>query len=136
MTIFENLVNQAAQDSDDPRVQIGAVVTDKDGNVKGMGCNRLPYGISWKHVPLERKYFYISHAEEEAILEALITGRDIEGGIIHINAFPCDKCARIILKAHIKRVVVHNGPKVKPEWKPSQDAARLMFKLRGVEVVE
>ena len=43
------------------------------------------------------------HAEQNALLQA---GRDAEGATLYVNAFPCKICAKLIINARIKRVVV------------------------------
>jgi dCMP deaminase len=43
------------------------------------------------------------HAEQNALLQA---GRDAEGATLYVNAFPCKICAKLIINAGIKRVVM------------------------------
>ena len=43
------------------------------------------------------------HAEQNALLQA---GRDAEGGTLYVNAYPCKICAKMILNALIKQVVI------------------------------
>jgi tRNA(Arg) A34 adenosine deaminase TadA len=89
----------------------GAVVV-KGGRVLGIGWNKNrnnPQTVSPEHVKSDCSY----HAEEIAIREA---GEDsIKGAIIYVarvnrhgndrDSKPCSKCAILIKKAGIKRVV-------------------------------
>lgn len=43
------------------------------------------------------------HAEQNALIQA---GRTAVGGALYINGFPCKICARLIVNAGIRRVVV------------------------------
>jgi len=43
------------------------------------------------------------HAEQNALLQA---GRDAAGATLYVNAYPCKICAKMILNASIKRVVI------------------------------
>ena len=43
------------------------------------------------------------HAEQNALLQA---GKAARGSSLYLNAFPCKICARMIVNAGIKRVVV------------------------------
>ena len=43
------------------------------------------------------------HAEQNALLQA---GRDAAGATLYVNAYPCKICAKMILNASIRRVVI------------------------------
>jgi len=43
------------------------------------------------------------HAEQNALVQA---GRSAEGGTLYVNGYPCRICARLIVNAGIKRVVI------------------------------
>jgi dCMP deaminase len=43
------------------------------------------------------------HAEQNALLQA---GRDAEGATLYVNAYPCKICAKQIINAGIRRVVM------------------------------
>ena len=60
--------------SKDPTTQVGAVIVDEKGNIKATGYNGLPEGIEDDSMPwvkdegVKHKYFYVVHAEQNAIL--------------------------------------------------------------------
>ena len=49
------------------------------------------------------------HAEQNAIIQAASMGHAIEGGTIYITHQPCGICAKMIVNAGIKRIVVREG---------------------------
>ena len=49
------------------------------------------------------------HAEQNAIISAASMGNAIEGGTIYITHQPCVICAKMIVNAGIKRIVVREG---------------------------
>ena len=49
------------------------------------------------------------HAEQNAIIQAATLGHSIEGATIYITNQPCIICAKMIINAGIKRIVVKEG---------------------------
>ena len=49
------------------------------------------------------------HAEQNAIIQAATLGQSIEDGAIYITHQPCAICAKMIINAGIKRIVVREG---------------------------
>ena len=49
------------------------------------------------------------HAEQNAIIQAAVMGNSVEGGTIYITHQPCAICAKMILNAGIKRIVIKEG---------------------------
>lgn len=46
------------------------------------------------------------HAEQNALIQA---GRNAEGATMYLNGFPCKICARLIVNAGIRRLVMSSG---------------------------
>lgn len=103
------------------RRQVGAVIV-KDKHIIATGYNGAPRGI--KHceerggclrekldVPSgERQELCMAvHAEQNAIIQAATLGQSVEGGVIYVTNQPCVICAKMIINAGIKRVVVKDG---------------------------
>jgi len=103
------------------RRQVGAVIV-KDKHIISTGYNGAPRGI--KHceerggclreklnVPSgERHELCMAlHAEQNAIIQAATLGQSIEGGVIYVTHQPCVICAKMIINAGIKRIVVREG---------------------------
>jgi len=133
----KDLLEQLLKTSDDPQVQVGAIVTDEHGEVAGVGSNTLPHRVLPQDIPdwPNNKHLYITHAELNAILEALIIGKDLVGGTLYVNANPCCNCAKVIVKVGIKKVVLLDKIRLQSKWKESTDAAQFLFDHRYVEVV-
>ena len=49
------------------------------------------------------------HAEQNAIIQAATLGQSIEGATIYVTNQPCAICAKMIINAGIKRIVVKEG---------------------------
>ena len=49
------------------------------------------------------------HAEQNAIIQAATLAQSIEGASIYITNQPCVICAKMIINAGIKRIVVQEG---------------------------
>jgi dCMP deaminase len=101
-----NIVSDVALRSTCLRRQIGALVTGYNGAPRGFthclesGCRRdklnIPSG--------ERHEECVGvHAEQNALLQA---GRDANGATLYVNAFPCKICAKLIINAGVKRVMM------------------------------
>ncbi|MBQ7703483.1 MAG: cytidine deaminase, partial [Firmicutes bacterium] len=49
------------------------------------------------------------HAEQNAIIQAAAMGHAVQGGSIYVTHQPCVICAKMIINAGIKRIVVKEG---------------------------
>lgn len=103
------------------RRQVGAVIV-KDKRIMATGYNGAPIGI--KHcderggclreklnVPSGQRHELCMalHAEQNAIIQAAHLGQSISGGTIYCTHQPCVICAKMIINAGIKRIVVKEG---------------------------
>ena len=96
--------------SKDPVMQVGACIVDQDHHIISTGYNGFPKGCSDEEFPwgkgnpndLDNKFFYVVHAEQNAILNAK---RDLTGCSIYVTLFPCNECAKFIIQSGIKEVV-------------------------------
>ncbi len=118
---FMEMAELTAKRSTCLRRQVGAVIvqnrhiiaTGYNGAPKGIahcaergGCLREELGVpSGERHELCRAL----HAEQNAIIQAATLGQSIEGGSIYITHQPCVICAKMIINAGIKRVVVRQG---------------------------
>ena len=97
--------------SKDPNSQVGACI------VKAMITRSFPWVIMdfqraaqmmnfpWAREgdPLDTKYLYVTHSELNAILN--YRGGSLEGAKLYVSLFPCNECAKAIIRAGIKTVV-------------------------------
>lgn len=109
---FMAIAKLSAMRSKDPNTQVGACIVDKTNRILSIGYNGAPNGFDdnifpWNREgePLETKYLYVVHAERNAILNYRGSRKDLEGGSIYVDLFPCNECAKEIIQAGIKEVV-------------------------------
>lgn len=105
------------------------------------GCHDdlMPWGKDAQEI-LENKYFYVCHAEMNAILNTNSTA-SVRDGTIYTTMFPCNECAKLIIQvcfslyysnsrfwARIGEVVYL---KDKPNKKEMQ-ASKGLFQMAGI----
>ncbi len=109
---FMAIAKLSSMRSKDPSTQVGACIVDKDKRILSIGYNGAPNGFDDDAFPWDRvgnavdtKYFYVCHAEMNAILNFKGSRRDLEGATIYVDLFPCNECAKLIIQSGIKEVV-------------------------------
>jgi dCMP deaminase len=103
------------------RRNVGAVIV-KDKRAIATGYNGAPMGLAHceekggclrqqLNIPSGQRHELCRalHAEQNAIISAASMGNAIEGGTIYITHQPCVICAKMIVNAGIKRIVVREG---------------------------
>lgn len=115
-----------------------ACVIEKDGYVISAGYNGLPSGdqnccdtgICLKEKVGDEDYKPCLHAEQNALMYAVRSTISVVDGSIYINAEPCVTCAKLIVVAQLKRVVLRPAPGSK------RNSPGVVYLLEhGVEVV-
>ncbi len=109
---FMGVAKLSALRSKDPSTQVGACIVGGDNRILSIGYNGTPNGFPDSDFPWDRegdalntKYFYVCHAELNAILNFRGNRRDLEGARIYVALFPCNECAKAIIQCGIKEVV-------------------------------
>ena len=109
---FMAIAKLTAKRSKDPNTQVGACIVSDDNRILSIGYNGAPNGYRDDEFPwgregsdLETKYFYVVHAERNAILNYRGSRKDLEGAKIYVDLFPCHECAKEIIQAGIKEVI-------------------------------
>jgi len=111
--IFMNLAIQLAQRSHCVKKQVGAVLT-KDTRIISMGYNGPPAGTyncdeMWPKTGCARNIggscLLAIHAEQNAIMYALMNHASVDGSILYTTLSPCLSCARMIFSVGIKKVI-------------------------------
>ena len=134
---FVDLARLTATRSKDRSSQVGAVIV-KNKIVLSTGYNGFPRGVN-DDVPERHerpeKYFWMVHAEDNAILNAARHGVQVEGGSLYVTPFaPCSKCARAIASVGIAEVIVdqrQDNPRFAEEIAKGQqilNAARVLVR--------
>lgn len=147
---FMKLAFFLAERTDDPRKGVGAVIVNNRKDVVGLGWNGFPtkslYGefprAADKDPPVEgrvdKKYPYIIHAEQNALL--MRNTKNIVDSTLIVTMTPCDDCTPLIEMQGIKTVVL--GEKMRrdtrglmnftkfPQWVDDKDDPIACFELQ------
>jgi len=140
---FMGIAILSAMRSKDPNTQTGACIVNKRNKIVGIGYNGFPVGCSddkfpWTNKgnnPLKTKYFYVCHAELNAILNS--HSRDLGDCRIYTFLIPCNECAKAIIQSGIKEIIYLSELAAmyqKNENTPTVLAALKMFKSAGVKM--
>ncbi|CAD5218837.1 unnamed protein product [Bursaphelenchus okinawaensis] len=134
---FVGVALLAAQRSKDPNTQVGAVIVDENKIIVGVGYNGMPRGceddeMPWgkdSEDPLENKYYYVCHAE----MNAIVNKKDsVSNATIYVTLFPCNECAKLIIQCGIKKVIYMKDKPQKNEMKASKrlfEKAKVQYEL-------
>ncbi|MCI8284180.1 MAG: cytidine deaminase [Firmicutes bacterium] len=102
------------------RRKVGAIIV-KDKRILATGYNGVPTGIQHCSergclrdqlgVPSGERHELCRgmHAEQNAIVQAAYLGVSIDGSVLYCTNQPCILCAKMIINAGIKRIVVKEG---------------------------
>lgn len=142
---FMKMAELAASRSTCLRRQVGAVIvkerhviaTGYNGAPKGLphcgeigGCLRQQLGVlSGERHELCRAL----HAEQNAIIQAATLAQSIEGATIYVTNQPCSICAKMIINAGIRRIVVRDGYPDKMAQEMLKEANLAVEILKNVE---
>jgi dCMP deaminase len=106
----------------------------EDRDVRLVSYNGPPRGIKDTPDRFERpnKYLFASHAEQNLIAFAAREGIRTRGATVVCTHYPCSSCARTLIQAGIKNVMVGPGTTSMPD--EEFEAARTMFAEANVSV--
>ncbi len=131
---FMGIALLSAERSKDPSTQVGACIVDENNRILSVGYNGMPSGcdddiMPWGKIgsPLDNKYFFVCHAELNAILN--YRGGSLRGAKCYSTLFPCNECAKAIIQSGIKEVIYLSDKYADTE---STIASKRMFKMAGV----
>ncbi|CAG7820472.1 unnamed protein product [Allacma fusca] len=129
----------SAMRSKDPCSQVGACIVNAQNKVVGIGYNGMPFGCSDDDFPwgkesdskVENKYFYVCHAEMNAILNKIVG--ELRGCHIYVAMFPCNECAKLIIQSGISEVYYFSNK----NWNKDECiATRKMFDAAGIKYTQ
>nr|XP_022325293.1 uncharacterized protein LOC111125606 isoform X2 [Crassostrea virginica] len=104
----------ASARSKDPRTQVGACIVNEEKKVVGIGFNGMPLrfndaNTNWGKVEkhgLPSKDPIVCHAEMNAVLFG--NAAEMQNSTIYVTLFPCEECAKVVIKAGIKKVYFYS----------------------------
>ncbi len=121
------------------RRKVGAIIV-KDKRILATGYNGPPSGLPHcdelggclrdkLNVPSGERHEISRavHAEQNAIIQAARFGVSIDGATMYVTNHPCFICAKMIINAGIKKIVVKEGY--------PDELSKEMLKEAGIEVV-
>ena len=133
---FMGIALLSAERSKDPSTQVGACIVDDNNRILSEGYNGMPAGceddiMPWGKIgdPLNNKYFFVCHAELNAILN--YRGGSLKDARLYSTLFPCNECAKIIIQSGIKHVIYLYDKHSKEE---NNIASRRLFAECGIAV--
>jgi len=138
---FLGIAEQVKLKSKDINTQIGAVIVGSDKEILSTGYNSFPRGLDdTKEERQERpeKYFWMVHAEANAIYNAARVGTPIKDSSMYITSgVPCMDCARGIINSGIKKVYCKRVCTTtnKDMWEEHQKRSIDMLHECGVDVI-
>lgn len=116
--------------------KVGAVLIGHNGEVCVTAYNGPPKGVRDHAERFERpaKYLFASHAEQNLVAFAARNGIMTNNCTVYVTHYPCSSCARTLIQAGIKRVIVGDGTTSMPE--EEFQAAKQMFLEAAVDIEE
>ena len=118
---FMEMAKLTARRSTCLRRHVGAVIV-KDKHIIATGYNGAPRGLAHCEerggcmrqklgIPSGQRHELCRalHAEQNAIIQAATLGQSVEGATIYITHQPCVICAKMIINAGIKKIIVAEG---------------------------
>ena len=134
---FMGIAKLSAVRSKDPSTQVGACIVSQENRILSIGYTGAPNNFDddefpWTREgkPVETKYLYVCHAEENAIGNFPGNRKDLRGARIYVDLFPCNECAKDIIQAGIKEVIYLSD---KYDGTDANVAAKILFDKCGVK---
>lgn len=131
---FMGLAKAIAVKSKDPSTRVGCLIVGQGMELVCSGYNGIPRGVLDLPERLARpaKYYWVSHAEANCVAHAARIGVPLNGCKAYTTHTPCSGCAKALIQAGIKEVIVGLGTTSMPE--EEFDVAKQMFTEAGVKV--
>jgi len=109
---FFDIVDVVRTKSKDPDTQVGCVIVGPAHEIRTTGYNGFPRGVDDTGGRWQRptKYFWVEHAERNAVYNAARCGVSLEGCTAYIQIAPCVDCARALIQSgvHVVKVPFEN----------------------------
>ena len=131
---FMGIAMLSAKRSTDPSTGVGACIVGPDNRILSLGYNGMPIGCSddefpWAREgdPLNTKYYYVCHAELNAILN--YNGGSLKDSRVYVTLFPCNECTKAIIQKGIREIIYACDKYADTASKRMLDAAGVKYRL-------
>lgn len=136
---FREVAHVIKSKSKDQYTKIGAVIVGRDNEIISTGYNSFPRGIDdGRRERQERpeKYYWFSHAETNAIVNAARIGVSTKGSKMYLTCgVPCADCMRNIINSGIEEIwIERNGGAVGKKWEESGERSLKMAEEMGLKI--
>ena len=137
---FLNIAESVKLKSKDQRTQIGAVIVGQDKEIVSTGFNSFPRGIDdnvQERQERPEKYFWMEHAERNALYNAARIGVSTKGTTMYLTCgIPCTDCAKGIISSGVKSIYCNREDTTKNReyWDEHAKRSLVMFQEAGVEI--
>lgn len=136
-TRFLALADTIAQWSHDPHTHVGCIIVGPSKEIRSTGFNGLPRGTddtAAHRKARPEKYFWMEHAERNAIYHAARIGVSLLGCTLYVPWYPCMDCARAIVQVGLTTLVCKEPAFEDPRWGEDFKRARELFAEVGLQV--
>ncbi len=135
---FMGVALLSARRSKDPSTQVGACIVSSENRIISVGYNGMPRCCDDDEYPwardggnLDTKYFFVCHAELNAILNYSGGNGALKGAKVYTTLFPCNECAKALVQIGVSEVIYYSD---KYNGTDGNIAAKRMFRSAGVKM--
>ena len=137
---FYDMANLVAKKSKDQSTQIGAVIVGPDNEIRSTGYNSFPRGLNddlQERQERPEKYYWIEHAERNALYNAAKIGVSTKNCTMYLNCgIPCCDCTRGIINSGISKIYVCETDITKSQhWVEHSLRSKIMLNESNVNVL-
>lgn len=107
---FINMLDVVSLKSKDT-TKTSAIIVGPNHEIRSTGYNGPPRGFNdndKSKFEKPEKYYWMEHAERNAIYNAARIGTSISNSCMYVSHFPCVDCARAIVNSGIVKVILSN----------------------------
>jgi dCMP deaminase len=132
---FLQMATLVASKSKDRSTKVGCVIVGPNNEVRTTGYNGFCRGVNddveERHQRPE-KYYWVEHAERNAVYNAARNGIPLDGCTAYITMIPCADCTRALIQSGIKKIIIKKGD-VDSRWVENFERSCVMIEEVGIE---
>lgn len=105
--LYMSMIDSVASYSKCPRSKVGCIILLESGLI-ATGINGFPEGMEEQWTDGKETNPLVTHAELNAMGKLLEEGVSAKNATVYVGLVPCLECAKLLVRAKIKRVVYRN----------------------------